>query len=159
MTATEVIKRLGLAPLPFEGGYFRQTFRSQFQISGQPRCLGTAIYYLITQGSFSRLHRLLAQEELFHFYAGDPVEMIQISETGELSEVLLGGTFSGVEVFQALVPPRVWQGTKLCKGGEWALLGATVTPGFEYEDFEMKSKEELSALYPQHRLLFDEYLK
>src|SRR5512135_3528073 len=97
MTADEVKQLLQLEPLHFEGGYFRETYRSRWQVSAEclpegirgSRSIGTAIYYLITDESFSALHRLPGTE-VFHFYAGDPVVMLQLLPDGTSRSITLG---------------------------------------------------------------------
>jgi len=151
----ELIERLDLTPLPGEGGWFRQTYRSGESIPGaalparyaSERSLATAILYLITRESFSALHRLLS-DETFHFYLGQPVEMLKLLPDGSSGLIRLGQDFTSGQVVQTTVPRGVWQGARLMEGGSWALLGATVAPGFEYEDLELGRREELAARYP-----------
>jgi predicted cupin superfamily sugar epimerase len=155
MDAKTIIDLLKLEPLPHEGGFFRQTYKSKRALSsGHP--LSTAIYYLVTEQSFSALHRL-PQDELFHFYAGDPVEMIQINQNGELSSHTLGPDILNGQSPQRLVAGNVWQGTKLLPQGKWALMGATVTPGFEYADFELGKQADLIRQFPEHTAKIKEY--
>ena len=153
MTKDEVIAKFNLVPLPLEGGYFRETHRSERKVEsilGQ-RTESTAIYYLVTEDSFSALH-VVDQYEIFHFYAGDAVEMFQILPDGSGRTILIGNQFQNEEVPQVVVPHGIWQGTRLSSSQKhgWALLGCTVAPGFEYENFHMKSRAELSAMFPQH---------
>jgi predicted cupin superfamily sugar epimerase len=152
MTADDVIKKLKLVPLPEEGGFYRETFRSKRLV--QSELLGemsecTCIYYLITPESFSGLH-WVDQDEIFHFYAGDPVEMFRFTSQDDASFITIGNDIVNDEVPQVIVPPGVWQGTKLKNPSKdsWALLGCTVAPGFEIENFHIKSREELTSDYP-----------
>lgn len=163
MNAEEVIKKLGLVPLPEEGGFYKETYKDPRFIDKTSlphhdgkRCYSTCIYYLITPEEFSGLHAVKSTE-IFHFYAGDPVEMIQITPTGSLSKVLIGNQLEQGEVPQIIVPPMIWQGTKLLGGGKWALLGCTVAPGFEFPDFINGTYEELSRIFPQHKELIRDY--
>jgi predicted cupin superfamily sugar epimerase len=153
MTAEEVIAKLNLTPLPLEGGFFRQTYKGtqaiEFPALGM-RSVSTAIFYLVTPESFSALHRVKS-DEMFHFYAGDPVEMIQISPSGELTKHVVGSGFMEGQSPQVLVEIGVWQGLKLKEGGSWALMGTTVAPGFEYDDFDLGKRSRLVAQFPQHR--------
>ena len=158
-TAQDIIKKLDLKPLPEEGGYFRETYRgSQATLpaadygidSNSKRDISTAIYYVITKGSFSALHRVKS-DEIFHFYSGDPVEMILIDESGRLSRFILGSNIMLGETPQVVVPRGVWQALMLKDGGSWALMGTTVAPGFEFEDFEIGDRESLTAQFPQLR--------
>lgn len=156
MTQEDVIKVLDLKPLPQEGGYYRETFRSSQTVEpaaiggavGQ-RNLGTAIFYFLTPDQFSALHRL-KYAEIFHFYLGDPVEMTQIDASGKLQIVTLGQDILSGQQVQAVVAPDTWQGTKLKTGGKWALLGTTMAPGFDFADFELADANHLSTRYPAH---------
>ena len=148
----EVIKKLDLVPLPEEGGFFIETYRSNRLVSSEElgeKCESTVIYYLITHDSFSALH-LVDMDEVFHFYAGSPVEMFQINEKGEGSKITIGNDIFNDEIPQVIVPHGVWQGTKLKdpKEGDWALLGCTVAPGFEIENFHIKNRKELCIEFP-----------
>jgi predicted cupin superfamily sugar epimerase len=155
MTANEIIELLELEPLRGEGGYFRRTFESK-AVSSAGHFFSTAIYYLVTPESFSSLHRL-PQEELFHFYLGDPVEMLQLTEDGRATRHHIGPDLRAGQRPQLLAPGNVWQGTRLLEGGKWALLGTTVTPGFRWEEYEIGSRDALCARYPIHRLLIERF--
>lgn len=155
--ALETIQHaLGLQLLDMEGGYFAESYRAAETIPpealperyGAPRCLSTAIYYLLTPDSFSALHRLQS-DEIFHFYLGDAVEMLQLHPDGSGKTVTLGtNLLSGMRP-QVVAPRGVWQGTRLKPGGRFALLGTTVAPGFDYADYEHGSREALTQAYPQ----------
>lgn len=149
---SDVINKLQLTPLPEEGGFYKETYRSQRLVSSKE--LGektecTAIYYLITEESFSALHAV-DQDEIFHFYAGSPVEMFQIDRNGKGSHILIGNDIFNDESPQVIVPHGVWQGTKLKdpKPSAWALLGCTVAPGFELQHFHLKNRDELIQMFP-----------
>jgi uncharacterized protein len=158
ITAEDVITKLGLIPLQDEGGYFKETYKSTssmpaqiFGIDGNGnRTVATAIYYLLAPNSYSALHRLKS-DEIFHFYSGDPVEMIQIDPNGNLTKFILGPDIFNGQTPQVVVPKGCWQALRLLKGGSWALMGTTVAPGFEFEDFELGDREKMSQLYPQLR--------
>lgn len=153
MTAEDVITLLELAPLPGEGGYFRQTW-----FSGEPDTpAATAIYYLVTPDAYSGLHRL-DTAELFHFYAGDPCTMLQVWPDGAVSEITIGNDLAAGQRPQVLVPPRVWQGTRLAPGGSWALLGTTMTPGYRPDRFELATEEHLRSFDPPHLARIRPYL-
>ena len=104
------------------------------------------------------LHRL-PQDELFHFYLGDPVEMLQIFPSEEAKIITLGQSLASGEALQVLVPGGIWQGTRLREGGKWALLGCTVVPGFEYADNEIGKRADLVALFPKHQSLILKYTR
>jgi predicted cupin superfamily sugar epimerase len=158
LTTREVIELLDLVPLTVEGGYFRETYRSRLAIPaaalpqdyGGERNVSTAIYYLLTPETFSAIHRVKS-DEVFHFYAGDPVEMLQLWPDGTGRVVVIGNDLAAGHVPQLVVPGGVWQGARLLSGGQWALLGCTVAPGFDYADFESGDRADLVARYPAHR--------
>ncbi len=138
-----------LAPHPIEGGSFRQTYKSELAVETPAgvRSAGTAIYYLLEPGTFSEMH-VLTSDEIFHFYLGDPVEMLQLWPDGRTVVVTLGPDLSAGHHVQLTVPAGVWQGTRLLPGGKIALLGCTVTPGFEYDDYISGNYAELAAKWP-----------
>lgn len=170
MTADEVKRLLGLAEHPREGGWFAQTYASgtmlpavDFAQSAEPveysgpRRIATAIYYLLEIGTFSEVHRLKS-DEVFHHYAGGPVELFQFHGIGQVTRVVLGKDMAAGERPQALVPKGTWQGSRLLETSgdenEWALLGCTVSPGFEYDDYETATREEMLSTWPgQERLV------
>jgi predicted cupin superfamily sugar epimerase len=160
--ASELRRLLALKPHPGEGGYFAETYRSALAVE-QPgysgkRSLSTAIYYMLTRTSFSALHRVTG-DELFHFYAGDPVEMLQLFPDGSSDLVTLGPEpFSGMK-FQHVVPGGVWQGARLVPGGQYALLGTTMAPGFAFEDFATGDRQALTAMYPDRAELISQLVR
>jgi predicted cupin superfamily sugar epimerase len=157
--AQEIIAALGLRPHPIEGGFFRETYRSAGVIpagalppeydSRAERSIGTAIYYLLTSDSFSEMHRL-PTEEVFHLYLGGPVRMLQLFPGALARDVVLGKDLAAGQRPQVVVPPLVWQGSGLAPGVPFALLGATMAPGFDYADYERGDRAQLIALYPDH---------
>ena len=138
-SAEDLIAHLKLKPLPLEGGYFTETYRSAH---------GTAIYYLLTPDTVSRLHRLPG-DELFHFYLGDPVEQLVLHADGRSERRVLGPDLETGQHLQALVPGGAWQGARLLSGGAFALLGTTMAPPFEFDHFEPGNPEALAAAYPE----------
>ena len=149
MTADEIKSLLQLEPHPVEGGSFRRTYTSRLSIQlerGQ-RAAGTAIYYLLESGTFSEMH-MLASDELFHFYLGDPVEMLQLWPDGRSELVTLGPDLAAGQHVQLLVPAGVWQGTRLIGEGKVALLGCSVVPGFDFADYIGGNFSELTAKWP-----------
>lgn len=145
MTAEKIIKKLKLKPLKIEGGYFKETYRSKEKIKS--RNCSTLIYYLITKNSFSRLHRIKS-DEIFHFYCGDPVEMFLIYQNGKTKKVILGKDILKGMKPQVIIPKNVWQGSRIKKNGKYALLGTTVSPGFDYKDYESGDRQKLIKRYP-----------
>ena len=129
--AQDIIKKLELAPHP-EGGWYRETWRAD-SADGE-RAAGTAIYYLLEKGQRSHWHRVDAAE-IWHFYAGAPLEL-SLSQDGVASSAQkLGNDFAQGEAPQIIVPPNCWQAAQSL--GDWTLVGCTVSPGFEFENFEM----------------------
>ena len=154
MTAKEIKTLLKLEPHPTEGGFFRQTYVSEatVELARGARSLGTAIYYLLEADTFSEMH-VLDSDEIFHFYLGDPVEMLQLLPDGTSRRLLLGTDLAAGMAPQLLVPHGVWQGSRLVPGGKFALLGCTVSPGFEYDDYESGPRAALLERYPESREL------
>ena len=149
MIADEIKRLLRLEPHPIEGGFFRRTYTSPGTID-LPRGVrhqGTAIYYLLEPGTFSEMH-VLSSDEIFHFYLGDPVEMLQLLPDGASDAITLGPNLKDGQHVQLTVPAGVWQGTRLVGDGKVALLGCTVTPGFDFADYKSGSYEELAAKWP-----------
>lgn len=146
--AENIIARLGLQPLPGEGGYYRQTWCAPCE-SGQARAAASAIYYLITRASFSALHRL-AMHETWHFYAGDPARLMLLHAAGGVETVTLGADIPAGEQPQVVVPAGTWQGARLVDDAKhgWALLGCTVTPAWDERDFELGERAILSRQFP-----------
>lgn len=145
LSAADVIAMLDLKPLEDEGGYFRETWQLPAPEGDRP--LATSILYLITPTSFSSLHRL-DHDEMFHVYAGDPCRMVMIDPDHQSHEIMLGNDIGAGMVVQHLVPAGWWQGTRLVRGGAWALLGTTNSPGFDPEGFQLATQEHV-ATFPE----------
>jgi len=144
LSPQELADLLHLEPLPQEGGMFRRTWQSCREQDGKP--LGTAIYYLLTASSYSHLHRL-PTDEVYHFYLGDPVELFLLGPEGQVQQVILGRDLAAGQVPQAVAPAGWWQGSHLLSGGQYALLGTTMAPGYADEDYEHGIPEALKAQY------------
>ena len=164
LTADELVQSLKLAPHP-EGGFFRETYRATEVLSKDalgsqhtgPRSASTAIYFLVTAGSFSALHRI-ASDEVWHFYAGHPLEVISIDEHDQLHIVRVGVNLAAGEVPQYVVPQGRWFGSRLASPhapDAYALVGCTVAPGFDFADFELADRSALVARYPQHASIIE----
>ena len=155
-SAQEWIDRLQLRPHP-EGGYFRESYRSRETIAQAhlpPRFTGdrafsTAIYFLLAGDDFSALHRIRS-DELWHFYDGGSLTITVITPDGELRTIHLGTDARAGQVPQAVVPAGCLFGSHVTDRHSYALVGCTVAPGFDFADFELPSRQELSALYPRH---------
>jgi len=145
-TAAFWIEHLNLQPHP-EGGYYAETYRAR---SGEgERAASTGIYFLLGRADVSRFHRIDA-DEMWHFYGGDPLNVHMIDASGAHSYFTLGANPGAGEVLQAVVPADVWFGARLASGGDYALVGCTVAPGFMFEHFELAERGRLIAEFPQH---------
>jgi predicted cupin superfamily sugar epimerase len=154
------VEKLRLEPHP-EGGFFRQTYKSGLTIVREalpgfpgPRAASTAIYFLLEGESFSAFHRLRS-DEMWHFYAGSPLVVHVIEPSGAYSAISLGSDPEAGEVFQAVVRAGCWYAAHVADWKSWALVGCTVAPGFEFEDFELGKREELVQEFSQHQELID----
>lgn len=160
MDAEYIIQLLGLQPLRVEGGYFAEIYKCQELIPRKAlperyhgkRSFGTSIFYLLTPDQVSALHRL-ESDEIFHFYLGDPVTMLQLHPNGDSEVLTLGQDIVAGQQLQVVVPRGTWQGSVLNEGGEFALMGCTVAPGFEYSDYEGGSRGDLLKEYPEQEEL------
>lgn len=155
-TSVDIQRRYNLAPLPGEGGFFRETFRDDrtldIPVAGSTaplrRAASTAIYYLVDERNFSNLHALTATET-YHFYDGSPAELLLIWPNGDHRVITLGRDLALGHVPQFTIPAGVWQGVRLGQGPyEWSLMGTTVAPGFEFEDFRLGRRAELLSMFP-----------
>jgi predicted cupin superfamily sugar epimerase len=141
---------------PREGGWYVRTWESEEFVAAAcfeegryegARRTSTAIYYLLEPGTFSEMH-VLKSDEIFHHYLGGAVEMLQLFADGRSERVVIGKDLEAGERPQCVVRTGVWQGSRLLKAEGWALLGCTVSPGFEFMDYEDASAEELVAKWP-----------
>lgn len=156
------IDRLGLTPHP-EGGYFRVTYTAGLPLAQSalpPRFHGarhasTAIYFLLSGRDFSAFHRI-ASDELWHFYAGTALTVHVLAPDGQYSKLLLGSEPESGQVFQGVVQAGCWFGANLRDAGSFALVGCTVSPGFDFADFQLAEQAQLAALYPEHRSLIEQ---
>ena len=161
MTKETLIELLDLKPLHGEGGVYRQTYLSdetlpESVLPGRKgsHAFGSAILYLLTPETFSRMHRLTS-DEVFHFYMGASVEMLQLYPDGTGRVLRLGHDLERGEQLQAVVPRGVWQGTRLVGDGDFALIGTTMAPAYHPSDYEDGVKEDLIRAYPAYRELLE----
>ncbi|HEY5665349.1 MAG TPA: cupin domain-containing protein [Gammaproteobacteria bacterium] len=151
-----IVERFNLVPHP-EGGYFREVYRSTMRLDhpavpqgvAPERSAGTLIYFLLSGADFSAFHRVRWSDEVWHLYAGGPLEIFVIDADGglerrELTTDLMQGEPT------TMIPAGSWQSARLAPGADWALGGCSVAPGFDYEDFEMPPAAELLELFPEH---------
>jgi uncharacterized protein len=157
---SRLIDYLGLEPLAGEGGFYARTYASPEELPEGllpagcrgPRPMGTAILYLYLpgMGGFSALHAL-PSDEIYHFYLGDPVEMLLLRPDGTSGGAVLGRDLFGGQKLQFVVPRGTWQGSRLAPGGRYALAGTTMAPGFAEADYRGGDREELIRSYPRER--------
>lgn len=156
LTQDDWIRSLELQPHP-EGGWYREVYRSAESIPHPAlprrftgaRQFATSIYYLLGPGDFSALHRI-RQDEIWHFYDGSRLVVQVIHPNGSTEELLLGRDLARGERPMAVVPAGSWFGARVADGDGYALMGCTVAPGFDFEDFELPTRAELIELFPQH---------
>ena len=152
--AAQLISKLGLAPLPREGGFFATTWTSPQKGTGD-RPTGSSILFLITEKEFSALHRLRT-DELWHFHGGDPAELALLDPvTGSFLSMSLGPDVAGPHVPFAVAPAGVWQGARIrpgagAEGRGWTLFGCTLSPAWDEREFELGDREALSSRFPAH---------
>lgn len=157
-----LVRRFGLLPHP-EGGFYSETYRAPARVlrDGETagdgtRAASTAIYYLLSDGAYSAWHRIRS-DEIWHFYAGAPLEVHSIDDAGVLTTHRLGNTLAHPDtVFQAVVPKGHWFAARCCDPSTYAFVGCTVAPGFEFSEFEIADTAALVARYPQHRTLVEQ---
>jgi len=146
-----------------EGGYYAETYRSEEVLSADQlpsrysgkKSYYTAIYYFLTPETFSALHKL-PTDEIFHFYLGAPVQMLNLFEDGTSETIILGQDILQEQQLQYRVPKNTWQGSRLIPGGNFALMGTTMAPGFDFEDFISADRKALSDRYPECRNMIRE---
>jgi len=158
----EIIDKLKLLPHP-EGGFFRETYRSQGSIpetvlgdsySGG-RNYATGIYFLITSGNFSAFHKI-HQDEMWHYYKGAAMNLHMISPDGTYSLKKLGNDLASGEIPQYTVSGGYWFASEVSIDNSFSLMGCTVAPGFDFDDFEMPSRSELIGWFPQHSTIINQ---
>lgn len=154
MNANQIISKLGLEPLEPEGGYFRRTYLSN-ELGGISNL--SCIYYLMTETSYSRFHRLTS-DEIYHFYSGSPVEMLLLDPEQGVSKIILGNNLHH-HVPQVVVPRGVWQASRMVNSDEfdYSLVGTTVSPAFRFEDFELADVNTLTLEYPDSKILIEKF--
>ncbi len=153
--SNELIQRLNLTAHP-EGGYFKETYRSKEQISNLPkqfkgeRNYSTSIYFLLESNDFSAFHKI-NQDELWYFHEGAPIKIHQISPNGDYSSVVLGNRILEQHQFQHVVPAGYWFAATVEEQDSYSLVGCNVAPGFDFKDFVLATKQQLTAEFPQHK--------
>jgi predicted cupin superfamily sugar epimerase len=160
-TIKNLVEKFGMKPHP-EGGWYAETYRSSetIQQSALPvrfpgdRCFSTAIYFLLPAGVYSAFHRIRS-DECWHFYEGEPLNIYVIDENGNLSVIKLGKNINEGERYQAIVPAGCWFASMPATNEGFSFVGCTVSPGFDFEDFELANRKELAGLFPQHEAIIN----
>lgn len=165
LSAQQYIDQYHLLPHP-EGGWYKETYRSAESIlknnlpagfSGD-RNFSTAIYFLLEQGNFSAFHKIKS-DECWHFYAGDPLIIYVLLPDGEIQITHLGNNIDRGELFQFVVPANCWFASRPAPLSNYCFVGCTVSPGFDFLDFEMASEKELATDYPKYASIIYELCK
>lgn len=151
------IQHLNLLPHP-EGGYYREVYRSELSLSagalpkifGASRQVSTSIYFLIGKLNFSAFHRIKS-DETWHFYEGSALEVLELLADGSLKKTSIGKNLAQGDHFQYTVKANTWFASRVKAGGEFSLVGCSVAPGFDFEDFELARRNELLEKFPQHK--------
>ena len=154
--AQTIITKLGLQPHP-EGGFYKSTFASEAFISDQElmgedkkRRLFTSIYFLLRSEDISHFHRLKS-DELWYYHGGSSLTVHVIDENGDYKELKLGMDLDKGELPQVLVRKNTIFGSSIKEENTFSLVGCMVSPGFDFDDFELFKQEELLQKYPQHK--------
>ncbi len=158
ITADRIIKLYNMKLLPGEGGYYCETYRSNEIIEKDAlpsrydgdKPFATAIYYLLTPDTKSNLHRLKT-DEVYHFYMGGPVMMVQLRPDSTTKMLFLGNDLKAGQFVQVTAPAGVWQGAYLLEGSSFAFMGVTAAPGFDFTDYKAGEQDKLIEQYPQHK--------
>jgi predicted cupin superfamily sugar epimerase len=154
--ARRIIERFGLTPHP-EGGFYREVYRSGLAVTHAAipkgidgrRAAGTFIYFMLVEGQISAFHRVRWTDEIWHLYAGGPLELHTIDALGAHSVQRLTTDLAAGEP-AAVVAAGDWQAVRLGPGTAWAFGGCTVAPGFDFADFEMPPAARLIEAHPMH---------
>jgi predicted cupin superfamily sugar epimerase len=153
-----IVEKLQLIPHKVEGGFYRETYRaSEYTLRAAlpqrfdgDRAFATSIYYVIPPGQISSLHLMLAAET-WHFYLGSPIKLVEIAADGSLTETLMGADILAGEVPQHTVKHDRWLGAWNVNEDEYSLVGCTVAPGMELDDYVHGERDDLLKMFPQHR--------
>jgi len=163
--ANRIIRLLNLQKHP-EGGYYSEVFRSD-EIIGKKslparykskRCLHTSIYFLLKGNDFSAFHRLNT-DEIWHFYSGSKILIHIIENKNRINTFILGNNLKAGEKFQIIVKKGHWFAAEVEDKKSYALIGCTMSPGFDFEDFELGEHSKLIRLYPKHREIIEKFTK
>ena len=159
ISSQSLIDTFQLLPHP-EGGWYKENYRSEATIPKDAlpeqfegdRQISTAIYFLLEEGNFSAFHRIRS-DECWHFYAGQTLEIFELSPNGTLKIISLGNSLSEGTCFQYVVPAGYWFASRPAEKSSFCFVGCTVAPGFDFNDFELAKASDLIKAFPQHEML------
>ena len=156
MNSKEIVKNLNLTAHP-EGGYYKENYRSEGLINPNSlwkgvkgnRNYSTGIYFLLEKMQFSGFHKI-KQDEMWHYYMGSTLLLHMIKKNGDYKIIKIGKHIEKGEFLQYVVPANTWFASEVMDKKDFVLCGCTVSPGFDFKDFLMPSRNELTNLYPKH---------
>ncbi|MDP2038984.1 MAG: cupin domain-containing protein [Ignavibacteria bacterium] len=163
--AKVIAERLSLQPHP-EGGYFKEVYRAEDKIemvalpkrfSGD-RNVCTSIYFILAGNDKSHFHKIKS-DEIWHFYSGSVLFLHQIDINGNYSRIKIGNDIVAGETPQAIIPHGNWFAAEVEDKNSFALVGCTVSPGFDFADFELAKQKDLCGKFPQHSDLIKRFTK
>lgn len=157
ISSKELVNKLDFQPHP-EGGYFKEVYRSEEEMKSEdlperyksPRCFGTSIYYMLEGERFSSFHKLKS-DEIWHFYLGSPIILHLINKEGKYSKVIVGQNVDEDEHLQFTIPHGTWFAAEVKDKSSFSLVGCTVSPGFDFADFEMGERNNLIEMFPKFK--------
>ena len=164
-TAQYWINKLQLIKHP-EGGYYREVYRSGEFVHKKNlpdryssfRSFSTSIYFLLESNEFSSFHRLKS-DEIWHFYEGSPINILMILPNGEFKRIVMGHDADAGEVYQSVIPKGCWFAAHVNNPESFSMVGCMVSPGFDFEDFELGTMDGLLKLFPQHAELIKAFTR
>ncbi len=159
MTSKELIDSLNLLPHP-EGGYYKETYRSDettVNKNGDLRNVCTAIHFLLENKDKSHFHRIQS-DELWFFHLGQPLEIYYILGK-EIKTVTLGNNIQNGDALFCKIPANTWFASKLKHPEGFSLVSCTVAPGFDFADFELAKRDELTQEFPHLKIIIDEFTR
>ncbi len=165
INADYLIKSLNLIKHP-EGGYFSEVYRSDEAIQkdhlperyNDKRCFSTSIYFLLESDDYSSFHKVNS-DEIWHFYSGTPLTLYVINDNGDLKKIVLGSNPENEESFFALIKNGQWFAAKTNQPDSFSLVGCTVAPGFDFDDFKLGDRLDLTKQFPQHKELISSFTR
>lgn len=156
MTAKDIVQKLKLKPHP-EGGFYKETYRADHTINSENglRNVCTAIYFLLDNNARSLFHRIKS-DELWFFHLGEPLEIVLIQDE-KLTTITLGSSIENEQSLQAIIPANTWFAAKVKTSKGFSLVSCTVSPGFNFTDFELAKRDELLQQFPALKKTIEDF--